>query len=181
MFLIGLTGRAGSGKDTAAAALISELSFQRFAFADPIKEGLSAMFGWDPARWSDREWKESALLGRNYSPRNLAQTLGTEWGRKIVHPDIWVHALESQINLFAHDRVVITDVRFDNEARWIHEQGGWVIEVLRPDAAPVSEHASEVGIYPALIDFSILNDRTVEALQQRVIAEVSKKLFEAAA
>ena len=88
MFLIGFTGRAGSGKDTAGQVLVRQLGFKRYAFADPIKKALNAMFGWHMGMWENRDWKEGDLPGMCYSPRLLAQTMGTEWGRSI-DPEFW--------------------------------------------------------------------------------------------
>lgn len=179
MFIIGLTGRAGSGKDTAGQVLVRQLGFKRYAFADPIKKALNAMFGWHMRMWEDREWKEANLPGRTYSPRYLAQTLGTEWGRAI-DTEFWVHVTESLIHRDAPSRVVITDVRFDNEAKWIQRQGGLVIEILRPDAAPVNQHASELGVHPNLIDFTIVNDGRLSDFESQVLLEITDKLRMAA-
>lgn len=179
MFLIGLTGRAGSGKDTAGQVLVRQLGFHRYAFADPIKRALSAMFGWHMGVWEDRAWKEGNLPGMRYSPRLLAQTLGTEWGRSI-DPDFWVHVTESLIHRDTPSRAVITDVRFDNEAKWIQRQGGLVIEILRPDAVPVNQHASELGVHPYLIDFTIVNDGRLSDFESQVLLEITDKLRMAA-
>lgn len=176
MFIVGFTGRAGVGKDTAGSVLVNHLGFTRFAFADPIKKGLSAMMGWPLDKWTDRQWKEMDLPNRNYSPRFLAQTLGTEWARNNVHRDFWLHATESLIHESGAERVVITDVRFNNEAEWIQRHGGWVIELRRDDAVVVESHESEHGIDPSLIDFTIVNDRSQEDFERRVEQEVSAKL-----
>ena len=42
--------------------------------------------------------------------------------------------------------MVISDVRFDNEAAWIPAHGGRIIHVIRPDTKAVEAHASEDGI-----------------------------------
>lgn len=180
MFLIGLTGRAGSGKDTAGQVLVRQLGFKRYAFADPIKHALNAMFGWHMGMWEDRDWKEGNLPGMRYSPRLLAQTMGTEWGREVIDPEFWIHVTESLIHRDAPSRAVITDVRFDNEARWVQKQGGFVIEILRPDAASVNQHASELGVHPNLIDFTIVNDGRLSDLENQVLLEITDKLRMAA-
>lgn len=179
MFIVGFTGRAGVGKDTAGSVLVNHLGFTRFAFADPIKKGISAMMGWSLDKWSDRQWKEMDLPNRNYSPRFLAQTLGTEWARNIVHRNFWLHATESLIHESLAELVVITDVRFNNEAEWIQRHGGWVIELRRVQAGLVHDtalHISENGVDSALIDFAIMNDRSQEDFERRVEQEVSAKL-----
>lgn len=176
VFIVGFTGLAGSGKDTAGAVLTSRLGFTRFAFADPVKAALSAMFYWPPEQWSDRKWKESNFPGKDYSPRFLAQTLGTEWGRRTVDNNFWIDITESRIRSLGAQRVVITDVRFDNEARWIQRLGGWVIEIARPGAPAVNNHVSEEGVNPALIDFTLLNHGPKENFEAQIEREVFMKL-----
>ena len=157
--IVGFTGAAGAGKDTAASGLI-DAGWQKVSFADPIKEALNAMMGWNMSDWADREWKESEhyLVGR--SPRYMAQTLGTEWGRDTIHPDIWIAlGLER-----CHGKAtVIPDVRFDNEAKAIHDAGGQLIEIVRPDNpfAITGGHASESGVDRQFITHTIVNDGDV--------------------
>lgn len=78
------------------------------------------------------------------TPRLLLQLLGTECGRKIIHPDIWVNSLmneykpidrrtiqdpdDSNIN-FPH--WIITDVRFPNEVFPIEDREGFVVRMVR--------------------------------------------------
>jgi hypothetical protein len=75
----------------------------------------------------DEFW--SNKLGREFSPREALQKVGTECGRDIFHKDFWVLNLEHRIN--KSKNYVITDVRFPNEIEWIQSQGGVVIEVQR--------------------------------------------------
>ena len=44
--LLGMTGRAGSGKDTAASMLVEELGYETYALASPIKALTNSLFGW---------------------------------------------------------------------------------------------------------------------------------------
>lgn len=143
--LIGLIGKAGVGKDTAALHLYREHGLYHYAFAAPLRGMVSGLLG--EAHWNDREWKERTIDWIGKSPRELLQTLGTEWGRNLVHPHLWVLKAEQVWKRIAatsrYPGMVISDVRFPNEADWIHSQGGILIEVLRPAAAPVAAHASE--------------------------------------
>lgn len=142
--LIGLVGKARVGKDTVAGHILDNYGLMQYAFADPLKDMLEAVFG-DKFRGGDRE-QVIDWLGK--SPRQLMQTLGTEWGRDCVHPDLWVLFAEQEW-LKAQARkapgLVISDVRFKNEAEWIHQAGGLLIEITRPEAGEVSAHRSEAG------------------------------------
>ena len=172
--LIGLTGRAGVGKDTAGDYLVAQHGFARYAFADPIKAALCAMLGsvgLSPQSFAYRELKEHPLHHIGKSPRQLAQTLGTEWGRNLVHPDLWLILAEMawrDIQACGAKGLVITDVRFDNEAEWIRNQGGKVICIARPQAESVSAHASEAGVSAELIDLHLMNAGTVKELHARL-------------
>ncbi len=139
--LLGFSGPAGSGKDTCGNLLCDRHNFIRLSFAAPIYQALRAMgFGWPKTQ--DEKERIIPWLGRSW--RDMAQTLGTEWGREKVHPDLWIMlALNSMVNDL---RYVITDVRFENEARAIREHGGQVVHLRgrkHPMAAGTAQHASE--------------------------------------
>ena len=166
--LIGLTGAAGAGKDLVATLIPGAL---RIAFADPLYEGLAAMLGIPEALLRSRATKEAPLAGLGRSPRQLLQTLGTEWGRQMVSPDIWLQAAFwrwEKASAAGHSFVVEPDVRFANEARLIHDQGGEVWLIHRPGVEPVAAHVSEAGLPLGQIDRLLVNDGSVEQLRERV-------------
>ena len=168
--LIGLTGPAGCGKDSVANFLVGH-SFNRYALAGPLKDMLSSMLGIDREQWDDRVWKEAVLPWLGKSPRQMAQTLGTEWGRQQVHPDLWVMLMLRQwetVRAGVSPRMVVTDVRFDNEAIAIINAGGTVWKVDREKLPSVAEHSSEKGVSPALIEGVIKNYGTLDQLRQSV-------------
>lgn len=146
--IIGLMGPAGAGKDTAADHLEAVHGFVRYAFADPMRTMLEAMLvdaGLDYAYIHEPSLKEQPIPGIGFSYRHLAQTLGTEWGRNQVAPDFWLRLAALNLGLPnepIHDRIVITDVRFPNEAAWLKQHGGLVLRIQR-DTAPVRSHISE--------------------------------------
>ncbi len=161
--LIGITGLAGSGKDTLANAIV-EKSGVKYSWAYPLKQALNATFGWTMEMWDDRIWKETEISWLGKSPRQLAQTMGTEWARETVHPELWVMlGLQrySEHTKTQQSPFVIADTRFDNEARAIHRNGGIIIKVLRDDASPIFAHKSEKGVSPDLIDYTVGNNGTI--------------------
>jgi hypothetical protein len=145
----------------------------RVAFADPIYQGLAAMLGISEAELRDRSAKERPIVGLGASPRQLLQTLGTEWGRQMICPDIWIElafwrweqAAANGISL-----IVVPDVRFANEARQIRSEGGEVWMIYRPGVEPVAAHESEAGLPLRMIDRLVVNDGTVDQLRERVEA-----------
>lgn len=145
--IIGLTGYAGAGKDEAAKALI-ELGWLRVSFADPIREMLLALNPLVPTQWGPKRvsdlvkkvgWDEAK---KNLEIRCLLQRLGTEAGRDILGPDIWVDLAEKKID--ATDKnIVITDVRFPNEVQMVHRRKGYIVEIGKDGVGPINAHSSD--------------------------------------
>jgi hypothetical protein len=174
--LIGLTGLAGSGKDTVRGILERFHGYNGMAFADPLRGMLASLLksaGHSPTWMVDREMKEREIPAIGVSYRVLAQTLGTEWGRSI-DPELWVKITASRIaSIPDEERVVISDVRFPNEVKWIKSQGGVIIRIIRPDVQPVRSHVSEEGALLLDWDYTILNNGSIDDLQRSVIAAVA--------
>lgn len=117
--------------------------------------------------WTKNKENEIPLFGR--SVRYIMQTLGTEWGRELIHPDIWVKLAECV--LFERgERMIISDVRFDNEADFIREHGGVILHVTRTDARKIEPHASEAGIRMSSMDLYVANDGTIDMLYTQLAA-----------
>jgi hypothetical protein len=163
--VIGIAGPARSGKDTAAELIIGMTGGYRYGLADPIKDMIRAGFGIDPADPYWIEHKEDpipAFGGR--SPRYLWQTLGTEWGRQLVAPDIWLTIARGRL-LERGAGMVVSDIRFENEAHWVRSLGGKVIHLRRINAASVNAHSSENGVRVSPLDVVIDNNSSIEDLQ----------------
>lgn len=144
---IGLIGLAGSGKDTAALALI-ERGWNRFAFADSLKVKALGM-GWDGKK--------------DERGRRLLCDLGM--AMRAYDPNFWIHRTRMAAD---GSPWVFTDVRFLNEADFVRGLGGIIIRVIRPGLT-VGEHESEAGQLAIRSDQSIINDGTVEHLQAQLL------------
>lgn len=161
--LIGIYGRARHGKDTVGNMLSSMSGIPTYGFADPIKDGLAAMLDMPRSHIEKSKDLENQALGRTY--RFMLQTLGTEWGRDIVNEDIWLLLAAEQLK--KRGSLIVTDVRFPNEARWIKDQGGSILEVYRPNTdTAVEAHASES--YTLEPDIRIVNDGGIPQLYKQV-------------
>lgn len=154
--VIGLCGYAGSGKDTFAEMLMraaagAGLSVERFSFAGPMRGMLHAL-GVPARHMFDRDLKEQPVPGLGLSYRHLAQTLGTEWGRKCNGEDFWLRALALKVEEYSFDVSIITDVRFPNEAAWVNERPHGFLLRLDRGVPPVRAHESEAHVMnlPAL-------------------------------
>lgn len=160
--IIGLTGWARSGKDSIAQEFVSNNNFQRIGFADSLKEMLYSL---NPIIKEETEfdfirlqyfidewgWEEAKKLTE---VRQLLQRLGAEGGRATLGEDIWVKTL---FNSPTSARIVISDVRFANEAAEIKRRGGKVIRIMRPGVGPANDHSSEQLDFD--VDYIIHNDR----------------------
>lgn len=179
--ILGLSGWARSGKDAAADYLVNKYGFTRVAFADPIRE---ALYRLDPyIRLNRHEYVSlkqyvdlsgwDFLKENSQDVRRLLQRLGTEVGREMIHPDIWVKmAMKKAKNL---DRVVIADVRHVNEASAIRRNKGKLVRITRPRVGPVNLHSSETALDDYNFDFHITNDGFLEDLHgsiDKIVAEL---------
>lgn len=167
--LIGIAGPAGSGKNTVADIIADQHDCVQYSFAAPLKQMLQLGLGLT-RHDTDGYRKEQVHPVYGKSTRQMMQTLGTEWGRNMVHPDIWVMATADYCTALHKENqrlaIVLTDVRFNNEADWVRNQGGIIIHLSRPSAAPVAEHASEKPVnYIEDVDFIIHNDGDLDDLE----------------
>lgn len=165
--LIGITGRAGAGKDTLAKHMVEKYNFKTISFAQPIRDALAAMMGITQEQFQ-HPLKEQVITEIGKSPRQMMQTLGTEWGRQLVNPDLWLILAERKMRQYWDEgyNVVITDVRFNNEAELVQRLGGVIVLLIRDDGSKTSQttHASESGISSGFVDRVLLNNSEVADL-----------------
>lgn len=162
--LIGIHGLARSGKDEVGRILLSNMGedWDRGAFADVPKRMLNLM-GVDTS--DEAKDKDDPYYG--VSVRKMMQTLGTDWGRSLDE-DIWIKAFAK---LYPKGKYVITDVRMENEAKFIRDNGGIVIHVKGRGGIETT-HSSEAGIEVKDLDLVISNTGTLEELREGVISRV---------
>lgn len=169
--VIGITGRAGAGKTTAAEYLRRRYDFECLAFADSLKDCLALLLadrGIDHAVLHEAALKATPLADmHNLTARRLMQTLG-DWGREMDR-NLWVHQLAHRAGMAGrggpiHDRICITDVRYPNEAEWLDAQGAALLRITRQAAGRQDTHSSEAWSDSLLAHASIPNDSSLGAL-----------------
>jgi hypothetical protein len=181
MKIIGLTGRAGAGKDTAAQAL-TDIGWERIAFADPIRQ---ALLNLDPIvevapgsfeRLSSLihrlGWDEAKKLPE---VRRLLQRLGTEAGRDIHGDMCWLTIASKKVFIATRNDVpgiVFTDMRFANEWRFISSLQGKTVRIFnsRTENDAVTHLSEAHGSVP--VDFTINNNGTIDELKTAMLAIV---------
>lgn len=172
MKLIGITGKAGSGKTT-AANFLSEKRYYVMSFATPLK--LMSEYILDSFDMFPVVNKNEIIPGLNCTVRHLYQTLGTEWGRQCIHPDLWVLCAKHSIDRVTdfrkfkvlYDGIVFDDVRFSNEADFIRKEGGKIIHLVRENSID-DNHQSELGINPEGSDYIIVNNGNIKELKLKM-------------
>jgi hypothetical protein len=128
-----------------------------FSFADTMRKMVDRLlidlgYDGDQINLIKAQRKEEPLqrtLGASY--RQLMRTLGTEWGRDCIHPEIWVHVMMERLNTarrLGRSLIVIDDLRFENEYRMIQVLDGQCWRVERPGVsdADTSGHRSDGGL-----------------------------------
>lgn len=146
--IIGLTGPDGVGKSSIAKAM----GVPVLSFASPLKSMIAALL--DDIGYTEVE-VERALRGdmKNVpipfcggkTPRDLMRTLGTEWGRDLVAPNLWVDIALAGALTFK-STVVFDDVRFLNEAIGIKGYNGLLFEISRDGIEYTHDHRSNAGL-----------------------------------
>lgn len=154
--IIGLCGLKGVGKSTYAKSF-DEATI--LSFADPIKAMLKVILP-HPA-WLDKKEEPIPGFPDGINVRRMLQTLGTEWGRESIYPNIWVDAAMRKAEDHLGKRLIIfDDIRFPNEA-WAIKRLGHRYEIItqiihisreghEPD--PSDLHVSEAGLPRHFID-----------------------------
>jgi hypothetical protein len=177
--LIGIAGLKGSGKDTFVRFLIEEAavlgwSARAFSFAEPMKRFCAEVFDWSyddltgPSELRERpDPRYRRADGELLTPRFALQTLGTEWGRTCF-PNVWVDLTIRLVERSKADLAVITDCRFENEARAIQQAGGQIayIDRLGLDVAPHPSETEQLGSAFQSMCVRISNAGTLDDLRR---------------
>jgi hypothetical protein len=171
--LIGIAGNKQSGKTTLANALSERFGLKHLSFAAPIRAFVCELLGWSEAELEERKEHPIPWLDGT-TARHMMQTLGTEWGRNAVHPELWVRRLARQID-DAGGRAVISDLRFRNEAETIIARGGIVIRLHR--AHNTDPHPSEARLPSDLVHCEVGNTGTIGELVAKVVDQVEVELL----
>jgi hypothetical protein len=164
MRLIGLTGKANAGKDRFGEYLNRSLGYEIYSFAGPLKDACCQLFGWSRFQIDhDREFKEAIDPRWGFSPRHAMQKMGTEYGREMLRDDLWLVMATNRLAELEKGMLVL-DVRFENEAAWIRDNGGLLIHIERPGNTKVLSHVSENGVEFQDGDEVVVNSGSLDAL-----------------
>ena len=168
--IIGLVGRAGAGKDTVASILSESHGHIRIAFADALRLEIANSFKIDSRVMDDRYEKEKINehitiarcddqdfifrmqdlgydIHQHRSPRQILRWWGTEYRRQVCSDKYWLERMQDTIDSLMRTgarKIVITDVRFINEAKFVNSLFGQIWRVSRTSADSIkADHSSE--------------------------------------
>lgn len=166
--IVGLMGLRGAGKDT-AAEFLKQRGYIRIAFADALYKEVAETFNVTVAYLGDRELKETPrpelalkncqdsrfvavcaaleareagdadFLNEPRSPRQIMQWWGTDYRRKLDDDSYWLNQVRDIIFANPHQKFVITDVRFENEAKFVEMLQGLLVRIRRPSLEAQAE------------------------------------------
>lgn len=196
--VIGICGKAGSGKTTVANYLVNKYKVGKISFATPIRKMLYPVIENLYIDRSDQEiedvlyknkGKEIDALGT--SPRKLMQDIGALM--RDYNEDVFVNLAQKTLEgveelnevlgrivaegIFQvrSSTYVIDDLRYDNEARWIKDSGGLIFRLNRPEdqLRKVPKHHSENGVSDEYVDHEFHNDSNVNEIAD-IAADIAK-------
>ena len=179
MHIIGITGYKRAGKDILAQPLI-DAGFLRLKFAAPMKNMLRLLLYEQNVekemveRIIEGDMKDGPKIAElgGHTSRWAQQSIGTEWGRTCMGEDFWVGVIERKIARMPENvpGVVITDVRFPNEAGMINRNNGLLARVNRKEVTPMAPadlHPSERYIEELPADVDVYNDAGLDDFKRK--------------
>lgn len=152
MTLIGLVGRARSGKDTVAGLI----GLPILKLAKPVKNAVRALYGWTDLH-IEGTLKDTVDPKFNITPREAMIHITDTMKKR--------HGIDFFSNRFMDEwdgtSGIITDVRYQVDAEILRNRGAIIIRVDRPGC---SFHPNEDGLENIRVDYTIRNDGTISDL-----------------
>lgn len=196
MKIIGLTAKKGSGKDTFADYLVKNHGYVKLSFAQYIKESAKVLFQWTDEHF-EQDKKEIKDEYWNISPREFLQQFGTYFLRNFLHilnceelkiyndtkivlsgkkkftfhiKRLNLHITELYKINSVNNKIVISDIRFEDEYEYVKKLGGTIIKIERPNIKDniYSQHESESFFDKLQEDHLIKNISSLEIFYNEI-------------
>jgi hypothetical protein len=176
-----LSGWAGTGKDAAASLLADEMSFERIAFADTLKQDVSAVTGLPLDLFHNHILKDLPIIGSK-TPRDLL--LSHAAAARAVDPDIYIRKVAEYILDSCHKRFVISDWRYRRELEFLQKEFGPHVRIVRGrierDGIVPSNDPSEHDLDDAYVEFTVENNGGLSMFRDEIKAAVRHVLYDVA-
>lgn len=175
MIVIGIAGKARSGKDTAADIMLHKLAVNWNVYKISLSESLKIQamaIGFTKEQLTDQRLKVLPDERFNCTPREYLQKLG-DLNRKLLGESVLCKSLESKyINNYPDVNLIfiVSDIRTELEANWIKSfNNGYVLKLIRSNQDDeFSTHITELGIPDNLVDLCIVNNSTIDDLDDEL-------------
>ena len=138
--IIGLAGTKRAGKNHTASIvrrLCHHTEFHEVALADALKQEVATATGYSVGH----------IEAHKEEFRPILQWWGTEFRRRMHGDDYWIKRLIEKLVNISEGVVVVTDIRFPNEADTVKMLGGEVWQVVNPESSCDTDfHPSEIAL-----------------------------------
>lgn len=145
---IGLVGEFRSGKDTVGDYLRSEYSFKSTYFAKSLYDVCRSLF---PKRFEEGN-----------KPRKLLQDAGS--AMRQIDVNVWINKTIQEINEMGSDQIVVTDVRYPNEAERLRQEGFTLIKIVSPLEKRIERSIVDSGSF-SVTDTQHESEKQVQAIE----------------
>lgn len=179
-FLIGIYGDIGSGKDTLAACM--QKTIQAWGGHPCYVRAMAHALRMEVAAWlrtnlptnhpafGNLEKCFELLVNRDTKERyrGLLRWWGTQYRRELFWDAYWIDMHRVFINGLDSDSnavIVVPDIRYPNEADYITNNGGVILQVIRPELIADRSHCSDTGMDNYVPFHDVVNSGTLEDLQ----------------
>ena len=197
--IIGLLGFIGAGKGTVADRLVSKYNFKQYSFAGSLKDACAVIFDWPrnllegdtlesrEFREIVDEWWADKLNIPKFTPRYALQYLGTNVLRSHFNENIWFLTIQNKLRKNPTQNVVISDVRFPNEIKFLQENNGilvqihrgqppfWYNDAIAHNSGNLPTFNSDSKIHPSEyewvgcnVDYNLYNNTTIDDLYTQI-------------
>lgn len=175
--LIGLYSSAPQSGKSTVAEILKGHGYKTVSFATPLKEmTIRFLMGFGYSKGdAERIIKDKDfVIGEvELRVRDIMQRLGTDWGREMIHKDVWIKMWESKQRLFPF--VVVDDMRFPNDYEMVKKRGGLMIMIDRDKARSQNreKHESEGALDGFDFDHVIYNNGSLSELEEKILSLIS--------
>lgn len=154
--ILGICGRAGSGKSSVARYLVKEYGAQKLSFAEPLKRMAIDIWGFSEAQvFGEAQVKEAVDPRWHISPLEAMQKLG-EAARMWLWPTVWIDKAFENADREPARLYVIDDVRYRNEAAALVKRGSYLIRLHCTDSI-----SKDKGCHPSEHEVDLISKECI--------------------